>query len=134
MPAVVRFAKLPADPTEDDELILAEREALQRALDGLDDSAAELETSEEAREAVRVTLQEELDRLDRDEEADEDSEEHEEEQADQEARLRLRLLAVRRDAVVELRDRREIDDVVLRRLQGRLDVEEIHLAEVERED
>lgn len=134
MPAVVRFAKLPADPTEDDEVVLAQRTALQRALDEMDDVADELDTSDEARDAVRTTLKDDLDRLDRDDEAAGDTEEREEEQADQEARLRLRLLAIKREAIVGLRDERHIDDVVLRRLQGRLDVEELRLAEVEEDD
>jgi len=133
MPAVIRFAQLPEDPTESDELLLAERTAVEGALAQLDDIADELGTSTEARDAVRSSLQEDLERFDRSEEAAGDDS-TEEEQADQQARLHLRLLAVRRDAIVALRDERHIDDVVLRRLQSRLDVEEIRLAEVEEDD
>lgn len=132
MPAVIRFARLPEDPTESDELRLAERTATQSALDQLDDIADELESSDDAREAVRTALTEDLERLDRDE--DDSRDDDPEEQADQQARLHLRLLAVKREAIVGLRDERHIDDVVLRRIQGRLDIEEIRLAEVEEND
>lgn len=43
-------------------------------------------------------------------------------------------LGDKRNAVIELRDRREIDDTVLRRLQTRLDREEVRLAGVADDD
>jgi monovalent cation/hydrogen antiporter len=43
-------------------------------------------------------------------------------------RLRAALIAVKRTAVVRLRDARKIDDIVLRRLQTRLDAEEVRLS------
>jgi len=42
--------------------------------------------------------------------------------------LRATLLAHKRIAVVRLRDARRIDDIVLRRVQARLDAEEARLA------
>jgi Na+/H+ antiporter len=132
LPAVIRFARLPEDPTEGDEILLAERTAIQEALGQLDDMASDLGSSDDAREAVRQALNDQLERVGHYEDAGGEAEE--EAQADQQARLRLRLLAVQREAIVGLRDERHIDDVVLRRLQGRLDVEEIRLAEVEEND
>src|SRR6185437_14485460 len=43
-------------------------------------------------------------------------------------RLRAALLTDKRTAVVRLRDDREIDDIVLRRVQAQLDAEEVRLA------
>ena len=42
-------------------------------------------------------------------------------------RLRLALLADKRSAVLRLRDAREIDDIVLRRVRAQLDAEEVRL-------
>ncbi|WP_216819864.1 Na+/H+ antiporter [Frondihabitans sp. 762G35] len=134
LPAVIRFADLPPDPTEADEFVLAERSALETALDELDEVARGLETSEKAKEVVRASYRERLERLDRDEENSEADDDAEEEQVDQEERLRLALLGVKRETVVKLRDERRIDDTVLRRYQARLDVEELRLAEVEDDD
>ena len=44
------------------------------------------------------------------------------------------LLADKRNAVIKLRDQRRIDDIVLRRIQGRLDREEVRLADSALED
>jgi len=47
--------------------------------------------------------------------------------AELEAELRSALLADKRNAVIKLRDQRRIDDIVLRRIQGRLDREEVRV-------
>jgi monovalent cation/hydrogen antiporter len=44
------------------------------------------------------------------------------------------LLADKRNAVIKLRDQRRIDDIVLRRIQDRLDREEVRLADSALED
>jgi CPA1 family monovalent cation:H+ antiporter len=54
--------------------------------------------------------------------------------AELEAELRSALLADKRNAVIKLRDQRRIDDIVLRRIQGRLDREEVRLADSALED
>jgi hypothetical protein len=41
--------------------------------------------------------------------------------------LRLALLTLKRGTVVRLRDERRIDDIVLRQIQARLDIEEVRL-------
>jgi hypothetical protein len=48
--------------------------------------------------------------------------------------LRLGLLASKRDAIVRLRDEGRIDDIVLREIQRRLDVEEVRLSGTETGD
>jgi monovalent cation/hydrogen antiporter len=46
---------------------------------------------------------------------------------DQYAELRLALLARKRATLIRLRDERRIDDIVLRQVQARLDIEEVRL-------
>ncbi len=48
-------------------------------------------------------------------------------EATAEQALRLAVMPVKRDALVELRNRGRIDDVILRRVQARLDLEELRL-------
>jgi CPA1 family monovalent cation:H+ antiporter len=42
--------------------------------------------------------------------------------------LSLALIARRREALLELRDEQRIDDIVLRRVQAQLDIEEVRFA------
>jgi CPA1 family monovalent cation:H+ antiporter len=62
-------------------------------------------------------------------EAEDESEGGEEavERSRQDTELRLALLHCKREEVVRLRDEGEIDDIVLRDVQRRLDVEEVRL-------
>lgn len=48
---------------------------------------------------------------------------------DHEAALRLALLPVERKTLLRLRDENQIDDVILRRMQARIDLEELRLAD-----
>jgi CPA1 family monovalent cation:H+ antiporter len=61
-------------------------------------------------------------------------EEHSIESMVAERSLRLALLADKRTAVYRLRQARQIDDDVLRRVQAQLDVEEVRLAGVLEDD
>jgi hypothetical protein len=47
---------------------------------------------------------------------------------DQYTSLSLALIARRREALLELRDEQRIDDIVLRRVQAGLDIEEVRLS------
>ena len=47
---------------------------------------------------------------------------------DQYTALRLALIARQRAALLELRDERSIDDIVLRQVQAELDIEEVRLS------
>ena len=51
-----------------------------------------------------------------------------------EGELRRALIAKKREAVIRLRDRGEIDDAVLTRMQSRLDIEELRLSPVDADD
>ena len=166
MPAVVRWADLPSDPEEAREEAIAERAALEGALEALDATAERLETPDPVREEIREEYQRRAERIRReaeeelaqaaaegepvpntdldpagqsedisesqealqDVETDELRAEWDSEQAD--IALRLQLLDAKRSAVLDLRNRREIDDEVMRRVQQRFDVEELRLAAI----
>jgi len=122
MPAVVRWARLPADPDVQDERALVEREATHAGMAALDVRAAELCSPPDVVDRVRARYESHLARLQAQGEQDSEDDEQAED------RLRLALLADKRAAVVRLRDTRRIDDSVLRWAQTRLDAEELRLA------
>ena len=123
MPAVVRWARLPADLDEQDEHQLVEREASSAALAALDRRASQLGSPPDVVDRVRTSYRSHLTRL------ESQGEQGTEQDEQAEDRLRLALLADKRAAVVRLRDSRRIDDTVLRWGQARLDAEEVRLSE-----
>lgn len=129
LPAVVRWARLPEDPTEVTEMRLADRAASEAGLAALPARAAEVHAPEEVVERVRQDYAEHLQLTADPVGSDEPGTLQQGTSADVEKRLRASLLADKRRAVVALRDARRIDDTVLRRTQARLDVEEIRLTE-----
>lgn len=122
MPAVVRWARLPADLDVNNERELLERETTQCGLAAVDLRAAELRSPPDVVRRVRARYESHLARL----EAHGDQNTERDEQA--EDRLQLALLADKRAAGVRLRDTQRIDDAVLRWGQARLDVEEVRLS------
>ncbi|GAA1162693.1 Na+/H+ antiporter [Nocardioides aquiterrae] len=123
LPAVVRFARLPADTAVDEELQLADEYSLDAAIDALDDTASELGSGDAVVEQVRRELDKQR-LLASAGEGDDPIIEHDDQYRD----LSLALLGRRRDALLGLRDAQRIDDIVLRRLQHRLDQEEVRFA------
>lgn len=127
LPAVLRWARLPDDGAEAREHRLARRTAAEAALAELPAAAERLALSEAVVDRVRAEYEELLHVIDDPEhplEADDPT------RADHEGyrALRAALLAAKRVALVRLRDDGSIDDIVLRRVQARLDAEEIRLA------
>jgi CPA1 family monovalent cation:H+ antiporter len=128
LPAVLRWARLPEDGIAGEQA-LAERISTEAGLSALPATAERLGIRPAVVERVRADYEEHLHVLadplmptddpalaaERDEHADDQ-------------RLRAALIAVKRTAVVRLRDARKIDDIVLRRLQTRLDAEEVRLS------
>ena len=127
MPAVIRFARLPADPSELEEERLAERTMTEAGGQYLDRIAERLGTPEDVVAHVRRQY-----------------EESHPTRTDggtgpawmdgSEGELRRALIAKKREAVIRLRDRGEIDDAVLARMQTRLDIEELRLSPVDAEE
>ncbi|MCG5213573.1 Na+/H+ antiporter [Streptosporangium sp. KLBMP 9127] len=116
LPALIRWAHLPADPTQAREERLAVREITRAAVSALPEQVARLGTPAAIADALTRDLA--------------DPERHgQAEAAEHERRLRLALLQVQRATLIRLRDRRHIDDIVLRLLQARLDAEQLRLGE-----
>jgi CPA1 family monovalent cation:H+ antiporter len=124
LPAVVRFARLPVDNSVAEEVQLAEEFTLDTAIEAIDTTAAELGSSKKVVERVRHDLDKQRTLLaasgtDGDPAVQLD---------DQYTSLVLALIARQREALLELRDERRIDDIVLRRVQARLDNEEVRIS------
>jgi Na+/H+ antiporter len=137
MDAVVRWARLPADTALEEEIALAEQTATEAGLAALSQRAAELQVPDRLASQVEEAYQQRLQQL---KDAVEDCGPNESpdgllrRDAELGAELRSALLADKRNAVIKLRDQRRIDDIVLRRIQGRLDREEVRLADSAMED
>jgi CPA1 family monovalent cation:H+ antiporter len=124
LPTVVRFARLPVDTSVAEELHLAEVFTLDAAIEAIDETAAELGSGELVVERVRHELDKQRRLLAAAGSAGDPVVQHD----DQYTSLVLALLARRREALVELRDEQRIDDIVLRRVQARLDNEEVRFS------
>lgn len=121
LPSVVRFARLPVDTSVAEELQYADQHSLDAAIDAVDTTASELGSGEKVIERVRHELDKERKLLAAVGVEGDPVVEHDE----QYRSLSLALLGRRRDALLSLRDEQRIDDIVLRRVQARLDQEEI---------
>ncbi len=124
LPLVLRRAALPPDEDVVRELDEAEIEATQEALRALEPLAEEVGAGRAVVERSRRELEAQLRAAQAEEDADLDDDQRAE--ADYEA-LRLRLVQRKREVLIRLRDEGRIDDIVLRRIQDRLDKEEIRL-------
>ncbi|MEU5318592.1 Na+/H+ antiporter [Streptomyces sp. NPDC021056] len=126
LPGVVRWARLPRDTSVDEEHILAETMATEEAIEALPRLAAERSTTPKVREWLRQEYEAHLATVKAQGAGTDDDPAllHNRDYTD----LRLALIAHKRATVVRLRDEREIDDTVLRRLQAALDNEEVRLA------
>jgi CPA1 family monovalent cation:H+ antiporter len=125
LPAVVRFARLPVDTSVEDERHQAELTIADAAADAVDRVASELGTGPVVVERVRHDLEKQRKLLAADSAADDPLVQHH----DQHIALRLALIARQREVLLELRDERSIDDIVLRQVQFRLDNEEVQLSQ-----
>jgi monovalent cation/hydrogen antiporter len=124
LPAVVHWARLPADTGVEEERTLASRVATEEALSALPQIAARLGTDEHVVERTRMEYLTRLRMLEDPSGLEDDHDvRHETDYAD----LRLEMLALKRATMVRLRDERRIDDTVLRQLQSNLDIEEVRL-------
>jgi CPA1 family monovalent cation:H+ antiporter len=129
LPALIRWVVLPEDTDVEAELRLAERSSVEEALAALPQLSAELGTAPEVSNWLRQEYQVYL-KVRRAEEAANESHPvlH---LYRQDRQLRRALLDRKRATVLRLRDQEVIDDIVLRRVQGALDVEEVGLEGLE---
>ena len=127
MPMVVRFARIPPDPSELEEERLAERTITEAGATHLDRVAERLGTPEDVVERVRRQYEESHAQSSHDGTGPAWAE-------GSEGELRRALIAKKREAVIRLRDTGDIDDTVLRRMQDRLDIEELRLSPIAADD
>jgi CPA1 family monovalent cation:H+ antiporter len=121
LPSVVRFARLPVDTSVAEELQFADAYTLDAAVQALDTTARELGSGPMVVERVRHELDKQRKLLAAGGAEGDPVIQHD----DQYRSLSLALLGRRREALLELRDEQRIDDIVLRRVQARLDQEEV---------
>ncbi|MEO6509931.1 MAG: Na+/H+ antiporter [Nocardioides sp.] len=121
LPSVVRFARLPVDNSVNEELHLAREITLDAAIEAIDETAAELGSGPKVVERIRHELDKQRKLLAADGADGDPMVQHD----DQYTSLFLALIARRRVALLELRDEQRIDDIVLRRVQAQLDIEEV---------
>ncbi len=124
LPAVVRWARLPADDGVEGERHHAEKAATRAALEALPAEAARLGL--EGKVVAKLEAEYRMHAEALAEAGAEHPQDGRPREADFDA-LRLAVLAHKRAAVVRLRDERTIDDIVLREVQAQLDAEEVRL-------
>lgn len=126
LPGVVRWARLPRDTSVDEERTLAETRATEEAIKALPHLAADQGAGPKVTEWLRQEHEAHLATVRARAAGTEDDPAllHNRDYTE----LRLALIAHKRATVVRLRDERQIDDTVLRRLQADLDNEEVRLA------
>ncbi|MFJ8021494.1 Na+/H+ antiporter [Streptomyces sp. NPDC096311] len=126
LPGAVRWARLPRDTSVDEEQFLAETAATEEAIKAMPQLAADLDADPKVVEWLRQEYEAHLATVRaRGVGADDDPALRHNQHY---TALRLALIAHKRATVVRLRDERDIDDTVLRRLQAALDIEEVRLS------
>jgi Na+/H+ antiporter len=122
---VVRWARMPEDASHADELQLARCRGTQAALEALPVVAGELGISDDLLRRLRKEYEEHAALVEAGGDAEGSSEIAE--RSDLLRRVRLGVLEHKRRAIIELRDQNRIDDIVLREVQGVMDLEEVRL-------
>ena len=124
LPTIVRWARLPVDTSVDEERHLAEVATTDAAYDAIDETAAHLGSDVRVVDRVRHEIDKRRKLLAADGAGDDPIVQHD----DQYTALWLALLGRERATLVQLRDEQQIDDIVLRQVQARLDLEEVRLS------
>ncbi|MCE5289064.1 MAG: Na+/H+ antiporter [Nocardiaceae bacterium] len=122
LPSVVRWARFPHDTTTAEERRYAEIKATEAAYAELPKLAERLGIDPEVAERLDGEYAQQLRTL----QAEGDDQVLQ--QDEQYAELRRALIARKREVIIDLRDKRRIDDTVLRQIQAGLDLEEVRLA------
>lgn len=122
LPAVVRWARMPEDSARAEELRLARSRAAEAALEALPRVAGQLNAGPDVVNRLHQEYRDQAALVTTDDPAD-DAAAYE----DVVRQIHLGVLEHKRRAVTELRDRNQIDDIVLREVQAALDLEEVRL-------
>jgi NhaP-type Na+/H+ or K+/H+ antiporter len=125
LPAAVRWARIAPDTSVAQERHSAEIQATEEGLAAIPDLADRLDIDRKVAERLRQEYEKHLRVLHA---GDQESHDEQARRYDrQNTDLRLAVLRVKRATVVRLRDEGHIDDIVLRHIQTRLDIEEVRL-------
>jgi monovalent cation/hydrogen antiporter len=131
MPAVLRWARLTPDPTQAYEEALARRTGTQRALALLPGTAAGLGVPDIVRDRIAAEYRAEADELTSTmDDTTLTVTSTGTAAADWERLLRRAIIQAKRDAALGLLHAKRIDNAVFRRIQARLDTEELQLSDV----
>ncbi|HUQ59615.1 Na+/H+ antiporter [Lentzea sp.] len=130
LPSIIRFSRLPEDTALDEELHLAQSTASEEAYGALPALADRVGVSDVVYKRVLAEYEHHMEVVRGKAAGDEEVAQSEVEYA----ALRLELIAHKRATVVRLRDEAAIDDIVLRTIQRKLDVEEVRLSRREVEE
>lgn len=122
---VVRWARMPHDVSHAAELQLARCRGSQAALEALPVVAGELGLGDDLLRRLRKEYEEHAALIEAG--ADPEGSNEVAERSDLLRRVRLGVLEHKRRAIIELRDKNRIDDIVLRELQSVMDLEEVRL-------
>lgn len=125
LPAVVRWARLPADVAHAEELQLARTRAARAALDALPAVADEVGVSDELRRRLHKEYEEKAALVLATENGSPDNRILK--TREKVRQVRLGVLEHKRREVTALRNQNRIDDTVLRELQNEMDLEEVQL-------
>jgi CPA1 family monovalent cation:H+ antiporter len=129
LPGVLRWAHFPEDTSVAQERHAAEITATEEALAAMGELGDRLDIDPKVVDRLRQEYEKHLRVLHA---GDEDSADEAARTFDrQNTELRLAVLANKRATVVRLRDEGSIDDIVLRHIQTRLDIEEVRLTRLE---
>lgn len=128
LPAIVRWARLPADTTLDEEIRFAYLTAAEEAYEAIPALAERRGAHEEVVERLTREYDEHLGLLRADPDGDDDEVAHLAQHDRDYSAMRLDLIGIKREVIVRLRDERRIDDDTVRHLQTRLDLEEVRLS------
>ncbi|WP_314146039.1 Na+/H+ antiporter [uncultured Leifsonia sp.] len=132
MLGVIRYARYAGDDDERIEDLLAQRSTVEAALHDLPEASSRLHTRTEAVNDLRTRMEDLLAGIRRQQETQHDAEPRT--ATAEERALELALIPSQRTALFKLRRQRLIDDVILRRQQGRLDRNELRLRDETEDD
>ncbi|MGB9226735.1 Na+/H+ antiporter, partial [Mycobacterium sp.] len=125
LPFVVRWARLPEDVARAEELQLARCRGAQAAIEALPMVATEVGVDEDLYKRLKKEYEEHAAIIQA--QGDPDAPNDLAEKGDLVRQVRLGVLDHKRQAITQLRDQHQIDDIVLRELQATLDLEEVRL-------
>ncbi len=125
LPFVVRWARLPEDVARAEELQLARCRGAQAAIEALPMVATEVGVDEDLYKRLKKEYEEHAAVIQA--QGDPDAPNDLAEKGDLVRQVRLGVLDHKRQAITQLRDQHQIDDIVLRELQATLDLEEVRL-------